>query len=179
MSQLNKPSLIFFSINLDIDLMAGVMKNEGSMLAHQYFNRAEHLKNRKEFIDVVGSTGFFFPGLNLDKIADFYLKDKNTTNTEALKHAFYDYYGDALMKCPTYFFAKQFAEHFPKKNALFYEWTYPTHVMAFLLGCTNDMGVCHASDIEYVFGFPVSRNTADKKFSEDVMKMWTNFAKNG
>ena len=166
-------------LHLDIDILAGVVQNEGSILSREFFPKGELIKSREEFLDVIKSTEYLFPELNLDKIEEFYLTNINTNNTEGLKKAFRDYLGDILMKCPTYFFAKQFAEHLPKKNVFFYEWTYPAHIMGPLLDCTEDMGVCHTSELEYVFGFPLVSNTTDKEFSEDVMKMWTNFAKNG
>ncbi|CAG2169662.1 unnamed protein product [Oppiella nova] len=47
------------------------------------------------------------------------------------------------------------------------------------MGCTAEMGICHASELEHVFGLPVLMHSDDMAFSESVVKMWTNFAKTG
>ena len=153
------------------------MRNEGSSLAHQSYPGADYLKNRDEFKEFIKKV--HFPQLSYANISEFYLKYIDTNSTEALKKAFYDFYGDIHITCPCYHFAKAFAENTPKRKVYFYEWTYLSDVMAVRSGCKKDMGICHGSENGYVFGTPVLKNMADKKFSEDVMRIWTNFAKNG
>ena len=153
------------------------MKNEGSVLAHLFEPKSEHMKSSEEFLDNAKAIGF--PGLNFPKITEYYLKNADKNSTEALKQAFYEFFGDLVIKCPTYFFVKQFAEYSPKSKAYFYEWTHPSHLIGPLLGCTKDMGVCHASEIEVVFGLNALSHSSDAQFSKDVMKIWTNFAKYG
>ena len=157
----------------EIDIMSGVMKNEGSSLAHGSYPGAEHLKNEEEFNQLVKRIRFG-PELNYKNISEFYLKYVDKNSTEALKKAFWDFYGDIHITCPCYHFAKAFSEHTPKRNVYFYEWTYISPY-----GCPKEMGVCHGAEVGYVFGHPVLKNMADKKFSEDSMKIWTNFAKTG
>ena len=157
------------------------MRNEGSPLAHIFFPESEHMKSAEEFKEIVETIDnpLHYPELNAEKVSEFYLEGVDTNSTEALKLAFYDFFGDLIITCPTYHFAKQFAQSSPKRDALFYEWTYPSKLIQSTVGCTKDMGVCHASELEYVFGFSLMMNETDRQFSEDVMKMWTNFAKNG
>ena len=44
-------------------------------------------------------------------------------------------------------------------------------------------GSIHGDEIEYVFGFPLKRpefySQEEVKFAEDVVNLWTNFAKSG
>ena len=91
---------------------------------------------------------------------------------------FWKFAGHILVTCPTYHFAKQFSESSRKRDVLFFEWTQHSRLVEKVFGCEKGMGVCHGSDIEYVFGYSAYMNATDKQFSEDVMKMWTNFAKN-
>ena len=151
--------------------MAGVMANEGTGLVSDPM--VAKLKTRDDLKHLIQSRPF--PHLNADEITDFYLKRQtNRSGIDALKWAFYDFYGDIYITCPTYQFTKHFAKSSPKKNVFFYEWTYipsyDTH---------KEMGVPHGAETTYVFGGLVLKNASDKQFSDDVMKMWTNFAKFG
>ena len=95
------------------------MQNEGPTLFGAYH---KDIHSVKEFKDLVKTTPF--PHLNLDKIAEFYLKGVDTNSSEALSKAFTAFYGDLRITCSTYLFAKQFAEYSPKRNVFFYYWTY-------------------------------------------------------
>ncbi|CAG2121755.1 unnamed protein product, partial [Medioppia subpectinata] len=158
----------------DIDIMAGVMRNEGSMLAHMMYPASDGLKSKQDFVDLVKKVTI--PDLDADKIVDFYLHDSTENST---KHAFWEFFGDLGITCPTYHFAKQFAQNSPNKEVYFYDWTQPALILGPIMGCTTEMGVCHAADIEYVFGMGVLMKLEHQEFSESVMKMWTNFAKTG
>ena len=180
----NQSSLKYFTqdklkiiFNPDIDIMAGVVENEGSLLVHLQYPRAENLSSAQEFSDVIRTLRF--PNLDPGPITEFYTRNVNTTDTESLKQAFYQFYGDFRIACPTYLFSKLFAALNPKRNVLFYYWTYVSRLIADELECAPDMGVCEQSDIPYVFGEPVLRYLPDKYFSEYIMKLWTNFAKTG
>ena len=54
----------------------------------------------------------------------------------------------------------------------------------FLTACdAKTIGICHASDLTYVFGDPIvfsnSREQIEYDFSQEVITFWTNFAKTG
>ena len=127
------------------------------------------------FNDIILTT---FIGLNLTKLEQFYLKNIDLDNSTAIKWQIYNAFGDLLMKCPTYFFAKRYAEECDVKTNVFaYEFA----------DCVFDVkneavGVRHGSDVSAVFGLPLLNATAteeDKEFSRTVIKYWTNFAKYG
>ena len=154
--------------------MGGVTRNEGPTLAP---DEAEHLKGEEEFKLLING----FPELDSEKISEFYLKGVDTNSTEALKKAFWDFFGDIHIACPTFHFVKAFSEYTPKRKAFFFYWTYLSVEMGRLQGCREDMGVCHGAENGYVFGKPLLLNLdlTDRQFSEQMMKIWTNFAKNG
>ena len=166
-----EPDKTFFLGSVDIDIMAGVMANEGRGLAPDQI--VPKFKTRDDLKHLIQT--LHFPRLNADEIADFYLKRQtNRNSSSALKWAYYDFFGDIYIACPTYEFAKHFAQFSPKKNVFFYKWTYiPSY------NTHKAMGVPHGAENTYVFGGPVLKNASDKQFSKDVMKMWTNFAKYG
>ncbi|XP_054166309.1 cholinesterase 1-like [Oppia nitens] len=164
--------------NTEIDIMAGVMHDEGSLLAHHLYPQSDKLRNQQDFSDMIKQVTLI-PGLDPKKLTSFYLAGVDTNVTGAVTHAFWQLFGDHVITCPTYLFAKQFAQHTPKRNVMFYQWTYYSESYSSLFGCTKEMGVCHAMDIPFVFGLPVIMHGEEQAFSEQVMKMWTNFAKNG
>ena len=156
--------------------MAGVMQNEGSTLAPH--PGAEQLKTVEDFKALVKMTAF--PAVDFEKVTEFYLKGVDTHNPKHLTKAFYDFFGDVCLTCPTYHFAKQFAQN-TATNTFFYEWTYISSDLKSHPECTEGMGVCHWTDVRFVFGDPLLGNhlETDKKFSEQVMTIWTDFVKNG
>jgi acetylcholinesterase/cholinesterase len=101
-----------------------------------------------------------------------------------LKQAFSAAYGDLLITCPTHFFAEEFAKVSPKDSVYFYELTYKQKLPG-IFGCSDPdwMGICHTSDLGFVFGLPLlmpqSSSQIDQDFSKTVMSLWTNFAKTG
>lgn len=152
------------------------MRNEGSLLAHMSYPESDNITNADQFGEVLRTVRE--QGLNAKDIKQFYLKNVNKSNVTAVRLAFYDFYGDLHMNCPTYLFTKRFAEESTAKKAFFYWWTHSARLLGPAMGCTEEMGVCHAADIEYVFGLSVIFGMPDKKFSVDIMRVWTNFAKN-
>ena len=155
-------------------------RNEGSLLAAWTFG--QFMKNFTEvgFKYLVNFTNYMFHNIDEERVVDYYLKNVDKTDGNAMRKAFYDFYGDVILKCPTYLFAKQLAEGSPHRNTFFYELTYQTKDMA-QVGCDEKtMGICHGAEVEFVFGNFLNEYTKmDIEFSEDVMKMWTNFAKTG
>ncbi|XP_054168287.1 cholinesterase-like, partial [Oppia nitens] len=171
--------------NKDIQLLAGDTTLEGSELAYNGYPIL-HTNNvtKDVFIDLVKITKYFFHSVNINKITDYYLSNVDLNNSSAVRQAFFQYFGDVGITCPTYLFAKTFAEKAPKhSNVYLYQWNYGKSDGA--LG--QIIGVSHQYDVPFVFGVPlVSKkflsktfNEEDKKFSLYIMKVWTDFAKYG
>ncbi|XP_054165717.1 cholinesterase-like [Oppia nitens] len=173
------------AVNTDIDLIAGIVHDEGSLADSILLVSMDNMTIAK-FVDYVNKSDQQFHGMNAQKIADYYLKSVDKTNATAIRLAFNDFFGDLLNKCPTYLFARQLAEikSMANKNVYFYELTYLAEKFGKYLGCdTHVKGICHGADIPYVFGLPFSSpllfEPIDQTFSATVMKQWTNFVKFG
>ncbi|CAG2174530.1 unnamed protein product, partial [Oppiella nova] len=175
----------------DLDIMAGVNRNEGSKLAYGAFPQLHSNITDKDFDDLVVAINSSYHGLKLPNLRQFYLKDDHKNHSsDVLRQAFYDLFGDVGIKCPTYLTAKQYANYAiksgSKSGVYMYELTYQSQ-FAKILGCGENMGICHESDVEFVFGLPLwvdklypkTHTQLDVDFSLYVMKLWTDFAKYG
>ncbi|CAG2106965.1 unnamed protein product [Medioppia subpectinata] len=166
--------------NSDVHIMAGLTRDEGHMLAVALYPqlRAQNF-DVNAFKQLVSALNPVYHNIDPDKVVAHYLRDIDTGNPGALIRAFGRLYGDLLLDCPTYLFAKRWAVR--SENAVyFYRFSFQSRGFE-MFGC-DDNTICHGADITYVFGEPVRTATAfreiDYDFSLDVMKIWTNFAKN-
>ena len=165
--------------HLDIDIITGVVKDEGSLAASSFEkmkgNIYDQVKN-----EMISTTKQNYHEIDPQKVVDFYLKYVDKNNTDAIRHAYLDYHGDIYEKCPSYQFAKQFALNNPKRKTYFYKQTFQSARSS--LCDQKKIGICHGADVEFVFGiylaYPKS-DQIDKNFSYETMTLWTNFAKNG
>ena len=178
--------LLLFVI-IDLDLLAGVTKNEGSTLVYysnpQLFNKTLTKDDFKSFVQLSDN---IFHNIDIKNITKFYMNDINDNDSEAIKWKFYDFYGDILIVCPTYLFAKRYAQHSTRRdNVFFYEFTYTVDKEI-----EKQFGVYHGSELPFVFGLPLTGSAGplpnathfskkDIEFSKQIIKYWTNFAKYG
>ena len=165
----------------DIDIMVGVVRNEGSLPAQSWLPVGQVI-DEKVFDELVLRTYDQFHSFDVNKVSEFYLNNVNRNDSDALRKAFYDLIGDIGITCPTYHFAKQFHSSYTNRKTYFYELTYQNTDYSMIPCNEKTMGICHAADLPFVFGtFLMSPNASaiDVQFSKDIMKMWTNFAKTG
>ncbi|CAG2118674.1 unnamed protein product, partial [Medioppia subpectinata] len=169
------------SFNLGIEVMAGVTKDEGNALS--YFRIPEmNLKLTEQlFRKAVNNFNDEYHNIDVDKVCDHYLKGIDKTNSSQLKGALSALYGDLEYTCPTYHFTKSLATN-GQKVVYFYRFNFQTQLTARQRNCA-DGHVCHAADSNLMFGqplrYPSLYSKTEYDFSIEVMKMWTNFAKNG
>ncbi|CAG2103294.1 unnamed protein product [Medioppia subpectinata] len=174
--------------NQNLDILAGVNRNEGSSLAYGGFAELHHNITDQIFDQLVTRTNNSYHGLDLQSIRRHYLKDNDNKNhtSDELRKGFYDFFGDLHVKCCTYLMAKEYAKHQDKNkhHVYMYELTYQSK-WARQTGCDEKtMGICHGSDVEFVWGLPLwmdpkTHTQLDIDFSKYVMRLWTNFAKTG
>ncbi|CAG2180771.1 unnamed protein product, partial [Oppiella nova] len=168
--------------NSDIDLLAGVVRNEGSSFV-PYVVKHPHNITVEDFTNGVQELDLIFHGVDVKKVTDFYLQNVNTSSPVAMHWAVGDLSGDLMLTCPTYLFAKQFAITVKEwQRVYFYELLYGSKRFSQIIGCDQKTeGICHAEDIPFVFGLPYIHEKdyepEDMFFSREVMKMWTKFAK--
>ncbi|CAG2115649.1 unnamed protein product, partial [Medioppia subpectinata] len=171
-------------LNLDIDLIAGVTRNEGSGFAKIILSQPNKttLEQFKFGITLVNA---LYHNIDVPKVTDSYLSGVNTTDPTTLWHRFADFFGDLILKCPTYLFARQFSAGVGDTHRVyFYELDYESELYGKHTGCDpKTMGVCHAADVPFVFGLPFIHtkdfSPQDLVFSREVMRLWTKFAKDG
>ncbi|CAG2119250.1 unnamed protein product, partial [Medioppia subpectinata] len=174
-------------LHSDIDLMAGIATNEGSILSRGLLP-TDGPMTVADFMASVKLADAMLHGLDCQRVADHYLSGVDTGSPTALRRAFNDFFGDLFMKYPTFVFARQMAATNGAncRGVYFYELTYQAPSVAQLYKCDDpDSGIGHAMEVPFVFGFPFAPNQplpftdTDRQFSKHVMRMWTNFAKYG
>ncbi|CAG2116155.1 unnamed protein product, partial [Medioppia subpectinata] len=129
-------------IILDLDIMAGVMRNEGSILGQGVVKPNLTVNDFKEFVSLMNT---IHHNIDEKRVIDFYLQSIDKNSSDALKWTEYDIFGDLLMTCPTYRFAKAYAQLGGAGGVYFYEQTYQRK--SFL--DEKLYGVTHQADVDY------------------------------
>ncbi|CAG2114545.1 unnamed protein product [Medioppia subpectinata] len=168
----------------DIDLMSGITHDEGSMFANMVVKDPEHMTLTDFHSGVKALESYRYFNVDFPKVTEHYLKGVNTSSPAALLTAFIALYSDISIICPTYLFAKRFAQTVKESQSVyFYELLYKSEWFAKQAGCSATMGVCHMMELPFVFGLPLldpnDYSPEDIYYSNVVMKMWTTFAKSG
>ena len=99
------------------------------------------------------------------------------------RHAISDAFGDYFMACPTVLFGEYAHRHLPSNKFYSYRLMFaPTNIMT-IAKCTGWMGVCHGTDIYFMFGQmlknPNKFTKAEVEISRDMVNAWTSFASTG
>ncbi|CAG2113216.1 unnamed protein product, partial [Medioppia subpectinata] len=170
--------------NSDIDLMAGIVRNEGSLFLPSIIQNPSNITLMGFKIGVF-KLDVIYHGINEFIINQYYLKGVNSSDPLALRWALSALLGDLTLGCPTYLFARQLAAGVVDTHRVyFYEFDYESRLFANITGCnTKTMGVCHEAELPFVFGLPFINtkdfSPQDLVFSREVMRLWTKFAKDG
>ncbi|CAG2111665.1 unnamed protein product, partial [Medioppia subpectinata] len=170
--------------NTDIDFMSGITHDEGSMFANMVVKDPDHMALTDFHNGVKALESYRYFNIDFPKVTEHYLKGVNTSSPAALRTAFIALFSDISIICPTYLFAKRFAQTVKESQRVyFYELLYKSEWFAKQAGCSATMGVCHMMELPFVFGLPLldphHYSPEDIHYSNVVMKMWTTFAKSG
>ena len=88
-------------------------------------------------------------------------------------------FGDLRFNCPVMLYGQQMARANPKNHFYAYRFDHRT-LVSDRMHCYEWMGVCHASELLYVFSNSMlTLYPKDSQLSIDIMNSWTNFAKTG
>ena len=167
--------------------MAGVNKDEGSLLfismSKTFIDMSLNIfktQTKESFTEFVNSMNKIYHNLNGNNITEFYLNNVKNSDSYSIKWKLFDFTGDVIITCPTYHFAKRYAElSSPETNIYFYQLN---HIMRNIIPFT-DIGVYHLAELEFVFGSalvnPSSTSEVNVEFSKEIIKLWTDFAKYG
>ncbi|UYV64688.1 BCHE [Cordylochernes scorpioides] len=119
---------------------------------------------------------------DLQPLLDHYFKNVIKNNITDINVKMTDLVTDLVQICPTIFFSKLYAE---RGNKVFLSYfNYPTTTPYFQLLPLKWPGAFHFDDVIYVFGTPLihkelNYTKVEHQFSREMIRMWSNFAKNG
>ena len=152
-------------------------KNEGTnMVPDELLDKVDF--NKEDFKRTVSIMKAMGHKINVEKITHYYLNAIDDNDSDAIKSRFYDLFGDLIVICPTYLFAKRYARHQRDKKKLFFYML--THALD---GRPKEKGVYHSADVPFIFGSPLLYPTLftrkDQMFSSTMIRYWTNFVKHG
>ncbi|CAG2108862.1 unnamed protein product [Medioppia subpectinata] len=149
----------------DIELLAGVTTDEGLPLAAGHFPEMRDNFGEQEFGKALAKLNAMTGNsLDVTQLSAHYLNGTETHGNYV--RAFGQLYGDWMMTCPTYAFAKGLATSSGDHNSVhFYRFNYETGYTSGKF-CGSTAGTRLFTETEY-------------DFSIDVMKIWTDFAKHG
>ena len=148
----------------DVDILVGVNSNEGGIFFPEPYTREEYLS----YIDI-------FKSMKSDAL-DVYPANNDNEALESRRAIFQD----TVLGWPTYTWAKLQSSTGKSKVFMYYfTQNEPEHEFGPVLN-----GAAHSDEINYVFGHVNKGNNfhytdEDKKFSEQIMSYWVNFARTG
>ena len=164
----------------NVDLMIGFNTDEGTMFmpyATQW--------NKANYESQIRTRLSFKYGYNNEleaRLVSFYYQSFVKPDSLNFRMGFKEFLDDYMFKEGIVRLALEWSKK--HSNTYMYHFAYPPKYLI-----TPQLGVSHAIDIAYVFGWPLIRNPTpflisnyteeDKEMSLKVMKMWTDFAKTG
>ena len=163
-------------------VLTGATSNEGTILLAFYLLYEKRMQNGTEI--PIFSAGQFANNVRVvlnnasDLLINKLVKVYGSPNSSAAyTSALEQMIGDKMMKCPVERLAKEFYHR--NLPVYYYEYGHRTSVNPW----ADWMGVMHGDEIDHVFGLPLAPSSKyteqEKKFSRDLIKYWTNFAKSG
>ncbi|XP_027201001.1 cholinesterase-like [Dermatophagoides pteronyssinus] len=172
--------------NNQVDLMFGVTKNEAAGFIVQYIPEVEandiSLSMTKMAIRLL-VMAFQESKQTAEKVVEFYSKNLNkSTNQNDLRLTIADILGDYQNVCPTILFGEYYARAMKPFTKHFYSYRLMLPLSNGPWSCQKWQGVCHVQDVIYLFYVPLNHHLYTKqeiKLSNDMIKAWTLFAKNG
>ncbi|XP_054166220.1 cholinesterase 1-like [Oppia nitens] len=184
--QLFNKALKSFNYNKDIEVMAGNAHDEGPAISVVTFPDILlpdiSIENFRQLLEKMNAQHHDF---DIDKIIKHYTSDIDTSKHNQNRRRFTEIYGDILMRCPTYTFAKHLAMN--GERVYYYDFNYysENNPTLWLLEKTGLelRGSQHGMDGDFHTGVPLrypdKYSEVDKNFTQYVMEIWTNFIKYG
>ena len=163
-------------------ILTGVTSNEGTYFLANYLLEEKMIQNGTEI--PISNAGRFAKDVEvalnggLDSVVSNLVKVYGSPNSSvAYTSTLEQIVGDRGFKCPVERLAKEFYHR--NLPVYYYEYGHRTSVNPW----ADWMGVMHGYEIDHVFGLPLAPTSKyteqEKKFSRDLIKYWTNFAKSG
>ncbi|XP_054716265.1 acetylcholinesterase-like [Uloborus diversus] len=171
------PIKAFQTEQIDVDVLIGTTKNEGSIfLNYMMADLFPLLRNPKidneTALPIIRALFQTVPSVSADNVFKFYLKNIPPGDSVAIATAISDSFGDYAINCPTLYLAENL------NHAYSYWFTHQS------LNHQNSewLGVTHFDDVPYTFGLPIKDDQytpEDGRFSRDLIHKWVSFARCG
>jgi len=165
-----------------IELIAGTTNTEIAVWEIQNLTKLQNMSIHVTKDEIKANIlSLFSPDPKIGQsVYDFYISNIDESNQKALRQRFSAIYSDLLIKCPTYYFAKAYAEATVSDKTYFYVSSYKSKHTR----CDQDwMSVCHIDDMPFMMGTPIAQkssfNETDYDYSLMVTQIFTDFAKTG
>ncbi|XP_077563360.1 acetylcholinesterase-1-like [Haemaphysalis longicornis] len=166
----------------DVDLLVGVVRDEGSVFIEYYMSPVldftDVSRMQKGTMDVYFMLLFrFLHQKNVQEIRDFYLETATEEPSSFLKNTS-NAMGDFAFLCPLQFFAEDFARR--NNSVYFYEFAHrPSYSWN-----AEWAGVTHFEEIPFMFGYALDNELfnitqEERALALFMMYTWTHFAKTG
>ena len=172
-----------------IEVIIGTNKDEGSSILFmgvpELFARKEPMNMTKayaiQFIRSLSQNWWLgsLTDKQIHQIIDFYTNGIGEDEYILVRRSLVDLIGDSMFICPTVYLAEQLSKIIGTK-VFYYHFT---HIKQFDNHWGEWMGSPHFDDIQYVFGYPFrypdNYTEDEKQLSENLIKSWSTFARNG
>nr|XP_027196472.1 cholinesterase 1-like [Dermatophagoides pteronyssinus] len=171
-----------YGSNGPVDIMFGVTRDEGSYFVVHFVPELKDdntVMNEEEIRKNIRKILSSYHIEDHKEIEDYYLKQIDINDFNQVRKMFSDMFGDLRFNCPVMLYGQQMARANPKNHFYAYRFDHRT-LVSDRMHCYEWMGVCHASEILYVFSNSMlTLYPKDSQLSIDIMNSWTNFAKTG
>ncbi|OXA46739.1 Acetylcholinesterase [Folsomia candida] len=169
-----------------VPLLIGSNHDEGTYFIlydfiEQFTKEGPNCMDNKLFLDTVSDVFKNLTNAQQAAIRFQYTHWEDVEDPCKIRDKFNEFVADYYFICPTNRFAESYAEH----GAPVYYYFFTQRTSSNPWG--DWMGVMHADEIEYVFGFPLGKSTdpehtwttREKELSKRIMKYFTHFADTG
>lgn len=164
----------------NVDIMLGNVEDEGSLFLAAYnekfLQEEAPIMNKTEFNDYIRKL-FKFDDNVMKSVSEKYMCNVSDDDYSTILKRTHQVIGDWAFKCPVTFFADKLAQN--KLKVFHYVFSHRRTIN----GPKNWTGVPHFEEVPFIFGMPLlqkdSYTEEERKFSENLIHLWTSFAKTG
>ncbi|GFS65007.1 acetylcholinesterase-1 [Nephila pilipes] len=166
----------------NVPLLIGNNRDEGSFQITTgnpslfgFFGEKDPKINKTQAASMIRKT--FSSYSNPEKYVNYYLGNVSDDDYDTIRRQVYTASGDSSLLCETVYFAESYAER--NNDVYFYFFVHRPSNSPW----APWMGVAHFEEVQFVFGRPIQKpkNYTDEEIqlSSEMIKLWTNYAKNG
>ncbi|XP_074597669.1 acetylcholinesterase-1-like [Brevipalpus obovatus] len=167
----------------DINILMGALPQDGAYLLPPTDTRV-FTKPNLSYFDGLQILRRYFNDKAARKLSKHYFGPPERSNNAIIKKGAIEVSSDLIFYCPTFELANRYSSENKKAKTFAYILNRaPSTQRVSLCDLDKTIGVCHGDDLFYVFGAPFRKpylfNDEDRKMSEKMMKIWTDFARKG